>query len=117
VTLILIWLTLVLLLGLEVLVAILHAGWVAFGLAPIMVALVAGGFMHVLRASTTAHIFAAAGVFWLLILLSLGGLDFFARNNYPAPVMSPSSISTPNFGGTGEPGANLSQSHLTAPRP
>ena len=116
-TLILIWLALVLLLGLEVLVAVLHAGWVAFGLAPIMVALVAGGFMHVMKASSTAHIFAAAGIFWLLILLSLGGIDFFARNDYPAPVTSPSSASTPVFSETGEPGANLPQSHFTAPRP
>ena len=77
--LILIWAVLVLLLGLEVLAAELHAGWVAFGLAPIMVALVAGGFMSVMRASPLAHIFAAAGLFWLLILVGLGGVDFFAR--------------------------------------
>lgn len=115
-TLIPIWAMLVLLLCCEVLAAKLHAGWVAFGLAPIMVALVAGGFMQVLRASPLAHIFAAAGLFWLLILVGLGGIDFFARRDYPAPVLSPSSVSRPVFGGAGEPGTNLPQSHFTAPR-
>jgi cytochrome c oxidase subunit IV len=114
--LVLIWAALMLLLGCEVLAAVLHAGWVAFGLAPVMVALVAGGFMHVLRASPLAHIFAAAGLFWLLILVGLGGIDFFARRDYPAPVLSPSSVSRPVFDGSGEPGANLPQSHVSTPR-
>ncbi len=87
-TLVLIWAALVLLLILEVVSALLHAGWVAFGLAPIMVLLVAGGFMHVLKGSQLTRIFAATGVFWLLILVGLGGIDFFARHDYPAPVLS-----------------------------
>jgi cytochrome c oxidase subunit 4 len=115
-TLILIWAALVLLLILEVVSALLHAGWVAYGLAPIMVLLVAGGFMHVLRGSQLTRIFAAAGVFWLLILVGLGGIDFFARRDYPAPLLSRSSVSEPSFGGSGEPGYNLPGSHFTAPR-
>ena len=114
--LILIWAALVLLLILEVVSALLHAGWVAFGLAPIMVLLVAGGFMNVLRGSQLTHIFAAAGLFWLLILVGLGGIDFFARHDYPAPVLSQSSMSEPSFSGSGEPGYNLPASHFTAPR-
>lgn len=111
-----IWAALVLLLILEVVSALLHAGWVAFGLAPIMVLLVAGGFMHALKASPLAHIFAAAGLFWLLILIGLGGTDFFTRRDYPAPQLSRSSTSEPDFGGSGEPGYNLPASHFTAPR-
>ena len=112
----LVWAALVLLLGMEVLAAVLHAGWLAYGLAPIMVLLVAGGFMHVLEGSQLTRIFAAAGVFWLAIMLGVGGVDFFARRDYPAPVLSPSSVSQPSFGGSGEPGYNLLQSHVTAPR-
>jgi len=114
--LLLLWVALLLLLGMEVLAAVLHAGWVAFGLAPIMVALVAAGFMHVLQASQLSRVFASAGLFWLLILVGLGGVDFFARNDYPAPQLGPSSVSDPSFAGSGEPGSNLPQSHFTAPR-
>jgi len=115
-TLLLLWAALVLLLGMEVLAAVLHAGWVAFGLAPIMVALVVAGFMHVLQASPLSRIFATSGLFWLLILLGLGGIDFFARRDYPAPQLTRSSVSDPSLGGSGEPGYDLPQSHFTAPR-
>lgn len=115
-TLALLWAALVLLLILEVVSALLHAGWVAFGLAPIMVLLVAGGFMSVLQGSQLRRIFAAAGLFWLLVLVGLGGVDFFARHDYPAPVLSRSSVSQPSFSGSGEPGYNLPASHFTAPR-
>lgn len=115
-TLLLLWAALVLLLGMEVVAAVLHAGWIAFGLAPIMVALVAAGFMRVLGASPLARIFATAGLFWLLILIGLGGVDFFARRDYPAPQLSRSSVSEPNFNGSGEPGYNLPASHFSAPR-
>jgi caa(3)-type oxidase subunit IV len=116
-TLVLIWAALVLLLGMEVIAAVLRAGWVAFGLAPIMVALVAAGFMSVLKASPLARIFAASGVFWLLILLGLGGVDFFARNDVPAPRLTRSGTSEGGFGESGTPGYNLPQSHFTAPQP
>jgi caa(3)-type oxidase subunit IV len=115
-TLVLIWAALVLLLILEVVSALLHAGWVAFGLAPIMVLLVAAGFMHVLKGSQLTRIFATTGLFWLLILLGLGGIDFFARHDYPAPLLSQSSVSEPAFSGSGEPGYNLPASHFTASR-
>jgi len=115
-TLVLIWAALVLLLILEVVSALLHAGWVAFGLAPIMVLLVAGGFMHVLKGSQLTRIFAVTGVFWLLILVGLGGIDFFARHDYPAPLLSRSGVSEPRFSGSGEPGYNLPASHFTSPR-
>ena len=92
-TLILLWAALVLLLGVEVLAAALHAGWIAWGTAPVMVLLITAGFMQVLRQSQITRIFAAAGVFWLAILLDLGGIDFFARHDYPTPRFSPSSVS------------------------
>jgi cytochrome c oxidase subunit 4 len=116
-TLVLIWMALVLLLGMEVLSAVLHAGWVAFGLAPIMVAVVTVGYMHVLEASPLARIFATAGMFWLLILVGLGGVDFFARNDVPAPVLTRSGTSAGGFAGSDEPGYDLPQSHFTAPQP
>ena len=72
--------------------------------------------MHVLQGSQLTRIFAAAGMFWLLILVGLGGMDFFARHDYPAPVLSQSSRGEPSLGGSGEPGYNLPASHFTAPR-
>lgn len=111
-TLILIWAALVLLLVMEVAAALLHAGWVAYGLAPIMVLLVAGGFMHVLRESQLTRIFAVAGLFWLLILVGLGGVDFFARRDYATPQLTRSSVSERDFDGSGLPGYGLPQSHV-----
>ena len=91
--LILIWAALVVLLLVEALAAVFHAGWIAWGTAPVMVLLITAGFMQVLRQSPLTRIFAVAGLFWLLILVGLGGMDFFARHDYPAPRFSPSSVS------------------------
>ena len=83
-----VWLGLLSVLGLEVGAALLHAGWLAWGLAPVMIALVAFRFMHVGRASALSRIFAVAGLFWLAVLLGLGSIDFVVRRDVPAPVLT-----------------------------
>ena len=83
--LVLAWIGLMLLLGVEVLSALLHAGWLAWAAAPLMVATVVLAFMHVLRESALSRIFAITGLFWIGILLSLGTADFVDRHNVPAP--------------------------------
>ena len=82
------WLGLMLLLAVEIWGAATHRGWVAWAAAPLMVALVATVFMHVTKASAIARIFALAGVFWVLVLLGLGSVDFFARRDFPAPQLT-----------------------------
>ena len=82
------WLLLTALLALQVLAALAHAGWAAGVLAPLMVMVVAFLFMDVGRASQLSRIFALAGLFWLTILIGLTSVDFLARHDYPAPVLT-----------------------------
>ena len=82
------WILLLLLLGLEVGATLLHAGWLALGVAPVMVGVVAFRFMHVGRQSTLSRIFALAGLFWLAVLLGLGSIDFVVRRDVAAPVVT-----------------------------
>ena len=82
------WVMLMLLLGLEVLAAVLHAGWLAYGLAPVMIALVAFRFMHIGRQSALTRIFALAGLFWLVVLLGLGSIDYIVRRDVQVPVVT-----------------------------
>ena len=83
-----VWVMLLLLLGAEVLAATLHAGWLAYAVAPAMIALVAFRFMHVGRQSELTRIFAAAGLFWLCVLLGLGSVDYLVRRDIPAPLVT-----------------------------
>lgn len=48
-----------------------------------MLAVILGLFMQVGRGPTIVRLFAAAGLLWLLILLTLGSLDPLTRTNYP----------------------------------
>jgi hypothetical protein len=82
------WAGLLLLLGIEVAATLLHAGWVAWAAAPVMVMLVSGVFMQVLQASPLARIFGLAGLFWMAVLLGLGSVDFLARQDYPVPLQT-----------------------------
>ena len=82
------WVALLLLLGLETLAAVLHAGWLAYGLAPVMIALVAFRFMHIGQQSALTRIFALAGLFWLAILLGLGSIDYVVRRDVQAPLVT-----------------------------
>ncbi len=82
--LVLAWLALLGLLGIEALAAAMHHGWLAWGAPPVMVALVALAFMHAGQASALGRIFAVAGLFWVAILLALGSVDFAVRHDVPA---------------------------------
>jgi cytochrome c oxidase subunit 4 len=86
---ILAWLLLAAMLGLQVLAALAHLGWPAGVLAPLMIGVVAFLFMDVGRVSPLSRIFALAGMFWLVILIGLTSVDFLARHDYPAPVLTP----------------------------
>ena len=83
------WLLLVVLLALQVLAGLAHVGWPAGVLAPLMIGIVAFLFMDVGRASQLSRIFALAGLFWLTLLIGLTSVDFLARHDYPAPVLTP----------------------------
>jgi cytochrome c oxidase subunit 4 len=82
------WLLLLALLGLQVAAALAHAGWAAGLLAPLMIGIVAFLFMDLGRASALSRIFALAGLFWLVILVSLTSVDFLARHDYPTPMLT-----------------------------
>ena len=82
------WVLLLVLLGLQVAAALAHAGWIAGLLAPVMIGLVAFLFMALGRASALSRIFALAGLFWLVVLVGLTSVDFLARRDYPAPVLT-----------------------------
>ena len=83
-----IWAALLLLLGVEVAAVLLHRPALAWAAAPVMALLVAARFLQVARASPLSRIFAAAGVFWLMVLLGLGSLDFVVRQDTRAPVLT-----------------------------
>ena len=83
--LVLAWLGLMLLLGIEVVAAVSGAGWLAWAVAPVMIAIVVLAFMHVARESALARIFAITGLFWIAIMIGLGGADYAARRPVPAP--------------------------------
>ena len=80
-----VWLGLLLLLGVEILGALIHQSWFAAVAAPLMIALVAFGYMRLRAETPLSRIFAAAGLFWLAIMLSLGSLDFIVRRNVVVP--------------------------------
>ena len=84
----LVWIGLLLLLGLEVLGAASGTGWLAWIAAPVMIALVATVFMHATRASALSRIFAITGLFWVTILLGLGGVDYVFRTEEHAPALT-----------------------------
>ena len=76
------WAGLMLLLLIEVVATMTGAGWAAWGVAPLMIAVVALAFMQAAEASELARIFAVTGLFWAAILLSAGkrGLPGAARH-------------------------------------
>jgi len=69
----------------EVLLAIAGFGAVAPLLGLAMAAIVAVFFMHLGTTVPLGRVFAAAGLFWLVILLGLGAMDPFTRIDYPVP--------------------------------
>lgn len=79
---ILVWGLLLVLLAIEVMVARISGGPVAAAFIGIGMALVvAMTFMRLPSAPKTAAIFALAGVFWLCVMLGLGGMDPATRQD------------------------------------
>lgn len=82
--LLLVWLSLIVLVGVEVLAARLAGG----GLLPVLVGLgmalvVLLTFMNLRAAPTLGIVFAAASLFWILVMMSLGSMDTATRHDIP----------------------------------
>ena len=76
------WIGLLVLLALELGSALLlHLPATAslFGMAQAAIVVIA--FMRIRRGSPLMHIFGAAGLFWLIVLLALGNLDPLTRSD------------------------------------
>lgn len=80
------WMTaiaLFVLLSLSIVTALVNLGGattvVALGIAAVKVSLVATFFMHLKSRGGTMRIFAAAGMFWIAILIGLTLMDYAAR--------------------------------------
>jgi len=84
------WLALLGLLGLTVLMAYQPLGGfnfpVALTIAAAKALIVAAVFMELRDRRGLTIAFAAAGVFWLSILLWLAGTDYFTRPEFPPPL-------------------------------
>jgi cytochrome c oxidase subunit 4 len=61
----------------------LPAGASVFGAAEAVVVILV--FMRIRNGSPLMRIFGAAGLFWLIVLLTLGSLDPVTRTDYPVP--------------------------------
>jgi cytochrome c oxidase subunit 4 len=84
------WLALLALLGLTVFMAYRPLGTFNFPIALTIAAakalIVAAVFMELRDRRGLTIAFAAAGVFWLSILLWLAGSDYFTRPEFPPPL-------------------------------
>ncbi|MBN9563374.1 MAG: hypothetical protein J0H14_22010 [Alphaproteobacteria bacterium] len=87
------WVLLLVLLGVEFGVAMLSfAPWLRVLIllpAMAMAAIVGIVFMEIGRAPVVARGFATAGLFWLLVLLGLGSMDPLTRTYYHTTVEHP----------------------------
>ena len=74
----------------EVAVALRFPGWAApaivLGCCVAALLIVGLVFMHLPSGPPLAHAFVIAVLFWLAVLLGLGGMDPFTRIDYPVPV-------------------------------
>jgi cytochrome c oxidase subunit 4 len=81
------WAALLVLLGLTVTLAYQRLGAfntpAALAIATVKALLVAAVFMELRERRPLVTAFAAAGFFWLAILLGLGGTDFLTRPDFP----------------------------------
>jgi cytochrome c oxidase subunit IV len=77
------WLVLLMLFAAELLTTLTHIGVLSLPIGIVMACVVAMVFMRLGRGSPLSRIFAAAAVFWLLVLLGLGTMDPLTRTNYP----------------------------------
>ena len=78
------WIALALLAGLNLAMSQLHTGLAPpLIIAASMAAIVALVFMRLNEGLGLDRIFALAGVFWLTIMFALAGADYFTRIVYP----------------------------------
>lgn len=77
------WLGLLALLGVQVGLAFLPLGsahlYFALGVSVAMATIIAWIFMELASAPHLARIFAYAGLFWVMVMFSLGGSDYATR--------------------------------------
>ncbi len=90
--LVLVWLAMLVLLAGETALALMWPGRFAPGavlaLGLLMVAVVGFAFMRLRGSPKLSHAFVIAALFWVVVLLGLGGMDPFTRIDYPVPVTS-----------------------------
>src|SRR5262249_3304921 len=88
-TYILVWLSLLVLLGITVGVAYIHLGWLnvfaVVGIAVTKAVIIILFFMHVRYSPRLLWIFVCAGFFWLSILFALSLGDYLTRIYMPFP--------------------------------
>jgi cytochrome c oxidase subunit 4 len=90
-TYLIVWASLLILLGITVGMAFIHLGWfnpvaavtIAFTKAVIIVLY----FMHVRYSSKLVWVFAGASVLWLGIMFTLAFTDYLTRSTLPAPTV------------------------------
>ena len=83
------WLALLLLLAFQAVIGrVLGWGNVSLAIGLAMAGLVAIFFMDVGRGPGLVRVFAAAGVFWLIVLLGLGLTDPLTRHTIPVSALS-----------------------------
>lgn len=61
--------------------------WVALAIASAKALIVAAIFMELRERSGLVIVFAAAGFFWLALLIWLAGVDFVSRPQFPPPAI------------------------------
>jgi cytochrome c oxidase subunit 4 len=85
------WLTLLVLVAAEVAAALVAgSGLAAAGIGVTAAVLVAMTFMRLPSAPRLGAVFAVAGVFWLAVLLGLGGIDPATRQRTQVELRTPS---------------------------
>ena len=96
VALLLSWAGLLVLLGLTVVMAYQPLGRlntvIALTIAGVKVLIIAAIFMELRERRPLVLAFAAAGLFWLAILLWLGSVDFLSRPEFPPPARVAQSV-------------------------
>ncbi len=82
------WLGLMVLLGVQMALAWLPLGaahlYFALGISVAMATIVVWVFMELAKAPALARIFAYAGLFWVAVMVALGGADYATRTQNPA---------------------------------
>jgi cytochrome c oxidase subunit 4 len=90
-TYLIVWVSLLALLGLTVAVAYIHLGWfnpvIAVGIAAAKAVIIILYFMHVRYSSKLIWVFVAAGFFWLGIIMVGTMGDYLTRIYLPHPTI------------------------------